>query len=79
MEPVTFNNIPVSQLPVQWQAELHALPDATVTVHIETESNTPPLAAQALDNDPAFGIWRDRVDLDVPHYVQQLRGTRYQG
>lgn len=76
MESVTFNNIPVSQLPAQWQTQLHALTAATVTVRIEPESDTPPLAAQALDNDPAFGIWRDRVELDVPHYVQQLRGTR---
>lgn len=76
MEPVTFNNIPVSQLPAQWQTQLQALPEATVTVRLEPESAATPVAAQALDNDPAFGIWRDRMELDVPHYAQQLRSTR---
>jgi hypothetical protein len=29
-------------------------------------------------DDPAFGIWRDRADLeDVPAYVRQLRQGRY--
>jgi hypothetical protein len=75
MDSVTINNIPVADLPPTWQARLHALPDALVTVRIEPAHATQ--AAVALDDDPAFGIWRDRSDLDIANYVQQLRGPRY--
>jgi hypothetical protein len=76
MESVIINNIAVSELPLAWQERLHALPDARVTVRIETA--IPNQAAVAIDHDPAFGIWRDRTELDVANYVQQLRGVRYQ-
>ena len=76
MNSVTINNVAVSDLPAAWQAHLHISADARVSVQIEPALSTQ--AAVAIADDPAFGIWRDRTDLDVANYVQQLRGTRYQ-
>lgn len=76
MNSVIINNIPVSDLPPAWQTRLQTGADTRVTIQIEPA--LPTQAAVPIADDPAFGIWRDRTDLDVANYVQQLRGTRYQ-
>ena len=76
MNSVVIEHVPVHELPEDWRARLHALPHARVTVRIEEEIAAP--ATEALANDPAFGIWQDRTDLDdVAAYVRQLRTPRY--
>jgi prevent-host-death family protein len=34
-------------------------------------------AACSLSEDVLFGIWRDRDDIDVEHYVRDLRKSRF--
>ncbi len=53
----------------------HALEKLLVeAIKRQAERSTEPFAT----DDPAFGIWRDRADLeDVPAYVRQLRQGRY--
>ena len=43
-------------------------------IKLQSERSTEPFTT----DDPAFGIWRDRADVeDVPAYVRQLRQSRY--
>jgi len=69
--------VPVTDLPEKWRAQLSQTADLRVTVRIEPEPQVP--AAEAFEtDDPAFGIWRDRADMDdVPAYVRQLRQPRH--
>lgn len=80
MNAVVFEHVPVTELPEKWRAQLaHQPADLRVTVRIEPEAQVPAVEAFATD-DPAFGIWRDRTDLDdVPAYVRQLRQPRHKG
>jgi hypothetical protein len=80
MTTLVLEHLPASELPRQWAQQLNALPEQTVTVRIETETQA---GAQAeavsfVTTDPAFGIWRDRNDAaDVAAFARRLRAPRY--
>ena len=77
MNAVVFEHVPVAELPEEWRAQLSQAGHLRVTVRIEPEAQVP-AAETFVTDDPAFGIWRDRTDLDdVPGYVRQLRQPRY--
>jgi hypothetical protein len=79
MNTIVIEHVPVSDLPAAWRAKLAQSADAHVTVRIEEESEI--AAATAKDsatNHPAFGIWRDREDMDdMAAYLRKLRAPRY--
>lgn len=79
MNTVVIEHVPVDELPQAWRDKLASVRDARVTVRIETEE--PPAAtadAAFVTDDPAFGIWRDRTDMDdVQAYLRRLRAPRY--
>ncbi len=75
MNTVIIEHVPVTDLPSAWQEKLRAAPATRVTVRIEEE--TSPQAASALADNPLFGIWRDREDMqDVAAHVRKLRSPR---
>jgi hypothetical protein len=81
MNEIVIEHVKVSDLPEAWREKLAADNEARVTVRIEAE--TMPAKEQVpeeftTDDDPAFGIWRDREDMtDVEAYVRKLRAPRY--
>jgi len=80
MNAIVIEHVKVSELPEAWREKLPANDDAHVTVRIEQE--TTPVEKRTEEtfatDDPAFGIWRDRVDMvDVEAYVRKLRAPRY--
>lgn len=79
MSAIVIEHVPVAELPEAWRARLAQPATATVTVRIEEDAPTPPLAAgEFVTDDPAFGIWRDREDMrDVAAYLRHLRAPRY--
>lgn len=79
MAEIVIEHVKVEELPSAWRARLGAAANARVTVRIEPETQT---AArddeQFTTDDPAFGIWRDRDDMDdVAAYVRKIRSPRY--
>ena len=79
MNAVVFEHVPVAELPEEWRAQLSQADHLRVTVRIEPEPQAPAVEAFETD-DPAFGTWRDRTDMDdVPSYVRQLRQPRRGG
>lgn len=77
MSAIVFEHVPVAELPEKWRAQLPNGGDALVTVRIEEEVQGMPPEPFATD-DPAFGVWRDRQDMDdVAAYVRKLREARY--
>ena len=79
MTTLVIEHMKASELPMQWARQLKALPEQKVTVRIETEEAPATLeAANFVTDDPAFGIWRDREDMDdVETYLRKLREPRY--
>jgi hypothetical protein len=81
MNPIVIEHVPVSELPLAWQAQLMQSTETHVTVRIEEEHAplTATASAQAfVTDDPAFGIWRDHDKVaDVPAYVRKLRTPRW--
>ncbi len=78
MNAIVIEHVPVAELPSAWQAKLAQRPDAHVTVRIEEEVLAAAPNEQFVTDDPAFGIWRDREDMDdVAAYVRKLRAPRY--
>jgi hypothetical protein len=77
MNPIVIEHVPVAELPLAWRARLAQSADTHVTVRIEEEA--PADAVQEfVTDDPAFGIWRDRQDMnDVHACVRKLREPRY--
>jgi hypothetical protein len=81
MNAVVFEHVPVDELPQAWRDKLGSqIADAAgmrVTVRIEQEPAD--TAAEAfVTDDPAFGIWRDRQDMDdIQAYVRRLRAPRF--
>jgi len=78
MNALVFEHVPVAELPRAWRERLgQALAGtegAWVTVRIEQEMPT----EEFVTDDPAFGIWRDRQDMDdVNAHVRRLRAPRY--
>lgn len=80
MTTLVIEHLKASELPAQWVDHLKIMPEQTVTVRIETETETTHAeAAMFVTDDPAFGIWRDRTDvIDVDDFVRRLRAPRYQ-
>lgn len=79
---VVFEHVKVGDLPEAWRKELAKPADAHVTVRIDDEpanQDSEPRRAPASDEDPAFGIWRDREDMaDVAACLRKIRASRYQ-
>jgi hypothetical protein len=75
MNTVIIEHVPVTDLPSAWQEKLHATPATRVTVRIEEETGSQ--GVSALSDNPLFGMWRDRDDMqDVAAHVRKLRGPR---
>jgi hypothetical protein len=75
MNTIIIEHVPVADLPSAWQEKLHAASATRVTVRIEEE--TSPQAVSALSDNPLFGMWRDRDDMqDVAAHVRKLRSPR---
>jgi hypothetical protein len=73
MNAVVFEHVPLADLPAAWRAKLQLASGAQVKVRIEEEASDDAFVT----DDPAFGIWRDRQDMqDVIGYVRQLREPR---
>lgn len=71
MNAVVIEHVKVAELPEAWRNKIAKPGDAHVTVRIEDEATQP-------NADPAFGIWRDREDMnDVEAYLKKLRAPRY--
>jgi hypothetical protein len=76
MNAVVFEHVKVAELPEAWRSKLAMPADARVTVRIEDEATHDAPAQPSAD--PAFGIWRDREDMDdVEAYLRKLRAGRY--
>jgi hypothetical protein len=75
MNAVVIEHVPLAELPKAWRDKLHLAASAQVRVRIEEED----VQQTPFDtSDPAFGIWRDREDMqDVNAYVRKLREPRY--
>jgi hypothetical protein len=78
MDAIVIEHVPVAELPPAWRAKLSKSTDALVTVRIEEEARAATPAEDFVTDDPAFGIWRDREDMDdVAAYVRKIRKPRY--
>ncbi len=80
MNAIVIEHVPIEQLPAEWQAKLATPANTHVTVRIETETLSPEqqAAVNELEQNPLFGIWRDRQDMvDVPAYVRSIRASRF--
>lgn len=78
MNTVVIEHVALNELPASWRARLPTASNMRVTVRIEEELESEPASAAANDN-PLFGMWRDREDMaDVAAYARQLRAPRTQ-
>ncbi len=78
MNAIVFEHVPVAELPLAWREKLAQSLHAKVTVRIEEEEPSSSATQQFVTDDPAFGIWRDRQDMnDVQAYVRRLREPRF--
>ncbi|CAN5425974.1 hypothetical protein BH11PSE9_BH11PSE9_18990 [soil metagenome] len=81
MNAVVFEHVKVDELPQAWRANFAQSAATRVTVRIEEEIGAEPVATAAegfSTDDPAFGIWRDRDDMnDVAAHVERLRAPRF--
>ena len=78
MNAITFEHVPVTELPAAWRAKLAKSTDTHVTVRIEEEVRTVAPAAELVTDDSLFGMWRDREDMaDVAGYVRSIRASRF--
>jgi hypothetical protein len=77
MNAVVFEHVPVAELPLAWRERLGDAAGTMVTVRIEQEAGS--VAADGfVDDDPAFGIWRDREDfVDMADHMRSIRKPRY--
>jgi hypothetical protein len=81
MNAVVLEHVPITELPKAWREKLNRelinVASTRVTVRIEEEpANTP--AETFVTDDPAFGIWRDRDDMDdVQTYMRRIRAPRF--
>jgi hypothetical protein len=81
MNSFVIEHVPVSDLPVAWQAKLAQPKNARVTVRIEEEVTVDGTDQAGDQGHPKygllFGMWRDREDMaDVESYVRNMREDR---
>jgi hypothetical protein len=79
MTAIVFEHVNVADLPESWRAKLPLATAEHVTVRIEAEAApVKPDSDGFVTDDPAFGIWRDRKDMDdVEAYLRKIRAPRY--
>lgn len=79
MNAIVIQHVPVADLPPAGRAKLAQSANARVTVRIEEEVPATATASEEfVTDDPAFGIWRDREDMnDLQAYVRKLGTPRY--
>lgn len=78
MNAIVIEHVPVAELPAAWRAKLAKAASATVTVRIEEEVQAAAPAEEFVTDDPLFGMWRDRADMDdVAGYVRSIRASRF--
>lgn len=76
MNTVVIEHVSLNELPAAWRDRLLIAPNTRVTVRIEEEAE--PATQAALTENPMFGMWRDRDEMeDVDAYMQKLRAPRY--
>lgn len=76
MHAIVIEHVDVNDLPELWRDRLHAKSNTRVTIRIEEETSEE--EETFVTDDPAFGIWRDRVDIaDTNTYVRELRAPRF--
>jgi len=76
MNAIVIQHVLVADLPPAWRARLDKAAGATVTVRIEEEAPAAP-PGEFVNDDPLFGMWRDREDMaDVAGYVRSIRTSR---
>ena len=77
MNAVVIEHVKVSELPEDWQTQLHASANACVTIRIEEEAESREMTNESTEN-PLFGMWQDREEMtDVEVYVRKLRAPRF--
>jgi hypothetical protein len=78
MNTLVIEHVSVSELPTAWLAQLDLPITNRVTVRIEEESLTENNAEQSSQDNPLFGLWRDRDEMkDVDAYVRAQRASRF--
>lgn len=80
MTTIVIKHVRISDLPDDWRKQLPDVSDMRVTILIQEEPKmkTMDQTESFVTNDPAFGIWRDRDDIDdVDDYVRKLRAPRF--
>lgn len=79
MNTVVIEHVALNELPAAWRSRLPIASNMRVTVRIEEEQESEPASTSAANNNPLFGLWKDREDLaDVAAYARQLRAPRAQ-
>lgn len=73
MSTLVIENVKISELPEAWRNRLAVPENARVTIRIEEQA-----VGVAVEDDPLFGMWRDREDMaDVQAYLSTLRAPRF--
>lgn len=73
MSALVIENVRISELPEAWRNRLAVPENARLTIRIEEQA-----VGVAVEDDPLFGMWRDREDMaDVQAYVGTLRAPRF--
>lgn len=73
MSALVIENVKISELPEAWRNRLAVPENARLTIRIEEQA-----VGVAVEDDPLFGMWRDREDMaDVEAYVSTLRAPRF--
>lgn len=74
MNTIVIEHVAIEDLPAAWRKHLLHLQKVKLRVVIEEERDS----AESSNAASAFGMWRDRQDLDdVANAVRQLRKPRY--
>ena len=73
MSALVIENVKISELPEAWRNRLAVPENARLTIRIEEQA-----VGVAVEDDPLFGMWRDREDMaDVQAYLSTLRAPRF--
>lgn len=72
MSSLVIEHVDLAELPEAWRQRLSIAQEKRVRVVIEEE----PDVDATMDSDVAFGMWRDRENMDVDAFVRQMRAPR---